>query len=359
MAAPPAQRRGSEARPRRFLPELFLQLHVTDHCDLTCAHCYMTRRETTHLSQDLFARALEQFQALCRAMPHARHWVQITGGEPLLHPQIGDLLRFARERVGTVKILTTGLSLSDEFVRVIAVPCRAAQVSLDGLPPTHDRLRGVGTFRGALAGVERLRRAGVFTSVKMTVSRANQQDILPLFEAVRESVDLFSISRLVPSGPEQADLLPEPQRYAQALDALNRIAEGDRRISQRDPWCGPYLARHRAARHFRGCSAGLNGLTVLETGEILPCRRLPIVIGHLQTTALLGAMRGPVARALRARRFEPPCGHCRWLRHCGGSRCIAYALAGRLGAADPDCPYFETFPAHTTGGGDHGPAASA
>jgi MoaA/NifB/PqqE/SkfB family radical SAM enzyme len=65
--------------------ELFLQLHVTSRCNLRCAHCY-AEGGARDMSPELLRRTLDAFDELRAVRGPARSWVQITGGEPLVHP---------------------------------------------------------------------------------------------------------------------------------------------------------------------------------------------------------------------------------------------------------------------------------
>jgi len=323
-----------------FLPELFLQIHITDACDLRCKHCYMDRYNTCHMSREQFEEVLAQFGELCRAIPHRRRWVQITGGEPLMHPEWRELLRLAKTRVGMVRLMTNGVTIDRDIARELGRVCHAVQISVEGLEATNDSIRGAGTFRRALDGIRHLRRLGIFTSVKMTMSRHNQDEVLPLFETLKDELRLFSVARYVPCGPEEANLLPDPEVHGACIWELFSRWQTDKRVSIRDPFFGRLLKDHCRQCAFTGCAAGRNGLTVLETGEILPCRRLPISIGNVRNETLLTVYRDhEVMRRLRARQLKGRCGRCPYVANCGGARCIAWAVTRDVDAPDPGCPF--------------------
>jgi len=331
------------ADAQRRLPEhpseLFLQIHITDVCNLRCRHCYMTRRNTRSMSRDLFTLVLTQFQELCRAVPHGKHWVQITGGEPLQHPEWPWFLAEAQRRISIVRLMTNGVGIGRSAARTLGHYCNAIQVSVDGLESTHDAIRGPGSFRRALQGIRQLRRLGIFVSVKMTVMKVNQSEVLPLFDALKKEVCLFSVARYVPTGPEEFPLLPDGQVYADCLKQLFAQWQAGEKVSLREPFFGLWLRRACRDSCFQGCGAANTGLTVTETGEILPCRRLPVSLGNVyQTTLQVAYQDHDVARLLRARLFHEPCGACAYVANCGGSRCVVWALTGDLAAPDPGCP---------------------
>jgi uncharacterized protein len=128
----------------------------------------------------------------------------LFGGEPLIaSDEIADVLKDARTvcdkfsvEFDDVYMITSGLLLStDVAARLHAAGLRRFDVTLDGLPATHDRRRctkgGEGTFHRiysnllTLASDERLEHLDL--TVRMNVDTRNADDVLPLFEMLRSS----------------------------------------------------------------------------------------------------------------------------------------------------------------------------
>ena len=146
----------------------YLELLVTDRCNLRCAHCYLGEPRGADLPFGEAVGLLDQFDRLGGLR------LLLSGGEPLLHPdfwRLNELLpRFGFRSV----LLTNGTLLDRAAARRLQV--QEVQVSLDGLEPSHDALRGAGTFRAALAAVEHLREVGVTVSVATMAHRGNRTD---------------------------------------------------------------------------------------------------------------------------------------------------------------------------------------
>jgi radical SAM protein with 4Fe4S-binding SPASM domain len=85
-----------------------------------------------------------------------------------------------------------------------------------------------------------------------------------------------------------------------------------------------------------GCAAGLAGITVLEDGTLLPCRRLPVPIGNIRRDSLREVWAAsPVLVRLRDRAsYRGRCGACARWAACRGCRAIAWAASLADGAAD-------------------------
>jgi radical SAM protein with 4Fe4S-binding SPASM domain len=315
--------------------ELFLQLHVTSRCNLRCTHCY-AEGGARDMSPELFRRTLDAFDELRALREPERCWVQITGGEPLVHPSFAEFLKEAALRF-PVKVLTNGTLVGREEAEFLAAHCLSVQVSFDGLEAEHDRVRGPGAFGPALEGLTYLREAGCRTVARMTVTESNVKEAIPLLDLLQARIDAFCVSRVVPMGGCR-ELLPPTDAYRELIYALYGKAKAGAPVAFRDPFFGPLLAVDRPHDPFSGCSAGVSNVCVTETGDVMPCRRLPIVLGNLATAGLAEVWEGSeVVRALRERSLKGACGSCEDVERCAGSRCVAYALTGDPLAADSGC----------------------
>jgi AdoMet-dependent heme synthase len=342
----------SAARPAPRPTEFFLQVHVTTACNLRCHHCYLGGA-VAPMEVGLFETLLDQFDELTGALGVAHRWVQVTGGEPLLHPRIWELLERVAARC-EVRLLTNGTLIGAEAAGRLKETCTAVQVSLDGLPPTHDAWRGDGAFAAALSGLRRLGEAGVTRSVRMTVGRDNVDDVVPLVEFLEGECELFSLSRVVCDGGCGVEP-PGREAYRRVVYELYGRRHGAPAIRLSDPCFGPLIATDDPETPYRGCSAGYGGLCVVEDGTVYPCRRLPVPVGRVAAagpTASPGrAAAGrtlrrlyesaPLLLALRRRRFGKPCGDCEDIAVCGGDRCLALAATGDPLAGDHDCIHID------------------
>lgn len=155
----------------------YLELQITDKCNLRCRHCYIGEAETAELDigaiEDIF-REFEEMQGL-RLM--------ITGGEPLLHSRFSDinalLPRFSFRKV----LFTNGLLLTSPILKALKV--EELQVSIDGIGESHDALRGTGSFQKSMRAIHRALDAGLDISVATMVHRGNLGDFAAMAELFR------------------------------------------------------------------------------------------------------------------------------------------------------------------------------
>jgi radical SAM protein with 4Fe4S-binding SPASM domain len=325
-----------------------LQWHVTDRCNLRCAHCYQGERGADPPYNQLLS-ALGQFTDLLGRLSDqrgvgVRGHVNLTGGEPLVREDLMDLIREIRRAGLTFALLTNGTLLDDRFVMELRdLRPSYVQVSVDGLEDTHDRIRGKGSYRRAADGLCRLDRAGIRTMVSFTAHRANCGDLEATARMMRKlGAEKVWTDRMVPlgSGAGIASEVLTPQETREYVRALGRARRGRTGIAH------PEVAMDRALQFLGGngspyrCTAGYSLLALLPDGQVYPCRRMPIPVGNINDKELSDIYFGSevLIRLRDPERMDDRCRACAFSRVChGGLRCMSYALTGDPFIADPGC----------------------
>jgi radical SAM protein with 4Fe4S-binding SPASM domain len=156
----------------------YLELQITDRCNLKCKHCYIGDKRRSELSVIQIQQILKEFEE----MQGLR--VLISGGEPLLHrgfQEINSMLPgFFLRKV----LFTNGLLLDRERLRGLNVD--EIQISVDGLENAHDSLRGKGTFTAAVNALRHAIDSGFEVSVSTMIHPGNLQDFDVMERLFRE-----------------------------------------------------------------------------------------------------------------------------------------------------------------------------
>ena len=165
-----------EAEKRKY-PLNKIYFYLTKGCNQRCRHCwiapqYQTEAQTyPSLDVKLFCSIIEQ------AKPLGLAGVKLTGGEPLLHPQIGRIIDILQKEEVSFTLETNGVLLTEEMAKKIA-ECQSTfiSVSLDGIDAeTHEWVRGVkGCFEETLKGIQNLVAAGLRPQLIMTLMPRNK-----------------------------------------------------------------------------------------------------------------------------------------------------------------------------------------
>ncbi|MEW6352116.1 MAG: radical SAM protein [Thermodesulfobacteriota bacterium] len=338
-----------------FVPKyLMLQWHVTDACNLRCSHCYQDSFSAEHeMPFEGMTQVIEQYLRVLSEWGIRGH-INFTGGEPFLHGRFLELLERVhahREQIGFA-VLTNGTVLTKDIAKSLKrLGCRFVQVSLEGGQAVHDGIRGPGSFEKTLAGLKLLRKAGLTTMVSFTLQRRNVADFPELVHLCeRNRVDVLWSDRALPLGNAR-ELRGHLMMPSEIRDFFDLMCWHKARLNRK--WFNKTEIRiHRAlqflslrargAKHVRPyrCSAGRSLLTIMPSGLVTPCRRMPVSVGDINRKYLGDIYRESVLLA-DLRDFEhcpSGCEACEFRDTCnGGLRCLSYAYFGDPFRADPQC----------------------
>lgn len=316
-----------------------LYVYLTQGCNLACRHCWLSPGFDPHGTRYPVLELAALETALEEAMPLGLSSVKLTGGEPLLHPRIEDVLRCLRDAAVGLNVETNGLLLTKRLAEQISeFPERFVSVSIDGADPdTHDRFRGaVGAFDGACQAVTRLVDSGIRPQVIMAVTRKNH-DQIPAVIRLAESMGAGSV-KLNPIHPIARGEALDKGDETLNVDELIRLGryvneELARQAELPVDFDLPHAFRPLSRLH-RGDGVGTCGILgiigLLPTGAYALCgigRHVPgLVFGRVGEDPLRTIWeQNSVLLALRAglpRQLEGICGRCLMRGRCLGS-CIA------------------------------------
>lgn len=316
-----------------------LYVYLTEGCNLACRHCWLSPGFDPHGTRYPVLELAALETVLDEAMPLGLSSVKLTGGEPLLHPRIEDVLRCLQDAAVGLNVETNGLLLTDRLAgRIADFSDRFVSVSIDGADPeTHDRFRGAaGAFEGACQAVTRLVDSGIRPQVIMAVTRKNC-DQIPAMIRLAESMGASSV-KLNPIHPiARGEVLVKGDETLTVgeLIRLCRYVEGElaRQTELPVDFDIPPAFRPLSRLHDReapGTCGILGILGLLPTGEYALCgigRHIPgLVFGRVGEDPLKAIWdHHSVLVALRAglpRQLEGICGQCLMRGRCLGS-CIA------------------------------------
>lgn len=228
-------------------------------------------------------------------------YISFTGGDPLLKPEIYDLIRASTENgipagiLGNPNLLTRKTAQKLKELGLVRY-----QVSLDGMEQTHDRLRGrKDLFKDTLRAIKILNENGIRSVVMFTLSRVNADELIDVIRLVsEEKVSAFDFARLVPvgKGAQLKGQMLTPFEYRElllkVLSEYQRLQEegSQTQFGRKDHlWKLLYyeLGLFKKLRNedegliYDGCAIGNRTVSILADGTVYACRRLPVKIGKV------------------------------------------------------------------------------
>jgi radical SAM protein with 4Fe4S-binding SPASM domain len=331
-----------------------LQWHITERCNLRCAHCYQDAYAGAELTHRQLLDILGQYIELLdrwrsKSLTPIFGHVTVTGGEPFARRDFLGLLEVfaALKSRFSFAILTNGTFIDAAMAaRLRDLGPRFVQVSMEGTQATHNGIRGPGTFERTVEAITHLVAARVPATISFTAHRRNFREFPEVARLGRRlGVRRVWADRLIPSGSGEAlgeqVLTPEETHEFFGLMLQARRDAKRRRFRK-----GTEVSMHRALQFMVGggrayqCGAGDTLITVQPNGDLYPCRRMPIPVGNLLENPLSELYySAELFRSLRDRnRVSTGCERCPHAARCrGGLKCLSYAMTGNPFHGDPGC----------------------
>lgn len=332
---------------------------TTRNCNLSCVHC---RAAATCGPYEGELDTQAAFRLLGQIADVARPIVILTGGEPLLRPDIFDIAEYGTSQGLRMVMAPNGtLVTAQNAAKMAKAGIRRISISLDGATAErHDAFRGVqGAFEGALRGIKNAKAAGIEFQINTTVTKTNL-DQIPRILALAETLGAVAhhIFLLVPTGRGKyiVDQEIDAREYEETLNWF--YDQRDKTHLQLKATCAPHyhrILRQRAKTEnksvtfqshgldavTRGCLAGSGFCFVSHRGIVQPCGFLDLNCGDVTRRPFGEIWRHSTEfKILRdTNRLKGKCGVCEYRRVCGGCRARAYEATGDFMAAEPLCLY--------------------
>jgi radical SAM protein with 4Fe4S-binding SPASM domain len=196
--------------------------NITRACNLKCVHCYNDSGACKASDELSTAEAKGVLDDLVQfGVPS----VLFSGGEPLMRPDLFDLIGYAVERGMRTVISTNGTLIKAETAKQMKQRgVSYVGISLDGVGPVNDKFRGVtGAFERTVEGIKNCQDAGVRIGLRLTLTKKNVQDLEGLFDFFEaKHIERACFYHFVPSGRGGA-MADEDLTHAQSRDAVETI----------------------------------------------------------------------------------------------------------------------------------------
>ncbi|MGZ8183728.1 MAG: heme d1 biosynthesis radical SAM protein NirJ [Methylobacter sp.] len=335
-------------------------------CNLTCKHCYTTSTDINfpnELSTPEIYTVMDDLKAFKVPV------LILSGGEPLLHPDIFDISRRAKDMGFYVALSTNGTKISaDNIDEIASINYQYIGVSLDGIKDTHDQFRRVqGSFDQALHGIHLCLEKGIKVGLRFTLTQDNAQDFPALLQLMDDhNIDKFYLSHLNYGGRGNKNR-KDDAHFSMTRTAMDLLFETsyewlkagkDREFVTGNNDADAVYFLHWVARHFPakvehikakleqwgGNASGVNVANIDNLGNVHPdtfwwhyelgnVKERPFSEIWMDTSDPLMAGLKQHPRPLEGR-----CARCHYQEICNGNtRVRAAQTTGNFWAEDPGC----------------------
>ncbi|MBD3305209.1 12,18-didecarboxysiroheme deacetylase [candidate division KSB3 bacterium] len=341
--------------------------NCTQRCNLKCVHCYSHSSSDSLCQNELTTAEAKAFIEDIAAF--GSPVILFSGGEPLMRPDIFELIDHACAQGLRAVLSTNGTLITEKTVKKLKTAnISYVGISLDGIEGTNDAFRGVpGAFDRALSGIRNCIQEGIKVGLRFTINKRNASEIEPIFRLLEdENIPRVCFYHLVYSG-RGTQLIDEALPLESTRRIVDQILDLTRDLHQRglpkevltvDNHCdGPYtylrmlrnqdpLADdvYQLLQYNGGNSSGIGIGCVSWDGSVHPDQFWRhYTFGNVRdrkfsqiwtdTSDVLMAKLKDRKPHLKGR-----CAQCKWLNICNGNfRVRAEAKTGDLWACDPAC----------------------
>lgn len=339
---------------------LSVQWHITERCPNHCKHCYMDEIRSLHnLSFDNFKIIFNKLKEFESSLGFDFHLFSITGGDPMSNPDWEKIVKVLRDHEKEIRILGIPEQVTPMNIKTLReLGINSFQISLDGMENIHDYIRGNGSFKKSIEAIHLLVENDIRAVIMYTVNNKNAEDLFCVIDFL-DSLNLpilFAFDFMVMAGSALDNLESISCDYAK--DILKRylykkdslIKKSSKLIlSEKSNYFFP--TKHWEIENIKevhnncticsGCSVGWNTITIMPSGEVYPCRRMPISVGNLFDISFADIyINNPVMKQFRRRASYSKCGTCKFYKYCRGCPAIEYGLSGNPFNAQEFCSYY-------------------
>ncbi|MEC3949851.1 GTP 3',8-cyclase MoaA [Sphingobium sp. HWE2-09] len=223
VMADPARKPMTDGLGRRIS---YLRISVTDRCDLRCRYCMAEKMQFLPKDQVLTLEEIALLADLFIARGITK--IRLTGGEPLVRRDIGDLVHRIGRHIGAgleeLTLTTNGTRLVDHADMLVDAGVRRINVSLDSRDPERFAhvTRG-GRIEQVLAGLDVARDAGLAVKINMVALKGvNEDEILPMLRWCGSKGFDLTLIETMPLGDTGEDRTDHYLPLTQVADRIRR-----------------------------------------------------------------------------------------------------------------------------------------
>jgi len=324
------------ATPKQRKPLLkSLFIHITKRCNLHCPHCYIAASVSQN---DLPSQSI--ISLIDTLVEQGGDGLTISGGEPLCHPEIKNIISHASKNL-SVRLLTNGTLIDEKMADFLAQKNIFVQISLDGATASiHDAIRGKGSYDRVIESIHMLQKANAGDRLNLctTLMEKNAHDWQHMISlAENKNIPLLRFLHLREIGRAGNNPFARPltaSAYENFIDHINQMQfHSNQKV---ELTCGMSGLLLKMPEPFKTddiwCPVGR--MMVIDTnGDVYPCvlmMRDQHVLGNIFSQSLLEISQSQkmhdICQLLSDRRYIiPKCLECSFRNLCQAG-CMGQAL---------------------------------
>ena len=328
------------------------QWHITNRCSNRCRHCYIDKFGKNDVDIKTVNVILNDMRD-CADRLEAKSYISFTGGDPLMHPNIWEILKKAKEMDFEISMLGNPEFLDETNIKkLIDVGIFRYQLSFDGMEKTHDENRSKGSFCRTTNALSLAVKLGLPVVAMSTISSINYLEMPDVMKHVyKTGGERWTFARFI---PDFGDCGISPKNFEAFLrlivkehapfekESSGHLFPQGKTMPKKEPLISPIISKIEGSEEkiLGGCGLGTSLLVVLPDNTIMACRRhRGSVLGKWKKSGdiLNFFLFSPKMNEYRNIKQIENCKDCGFLNQCRGCRAAAFASCGDSFGKDPQC----------------------
>lgn len=309
-----------------------LHVDITSECNERCIHCYIpnaVKNKAKHISLQKFCKLTDEFVKLGGSN------IVLSGGEPLMHPEIIEILQDCKRKGLGIAIFSNLTLLDKRLMEVIkSANVDLVQVSVYSVSPTiHDKItKKKGSLAKTLSAIKMLQSEGINIQIACPVMQQNKDDVVNVMKYAKENdISLRTNSIILPtfdgddSFVESSALtLKEKKTMICEMMMSDRQYTKDVLLELNNNSNELYIDP-KGFLNSSLCSAGINSCSVSIDGYVCPCPKWQSYhLGNIYTNTLSEIWYNnpllSLIRRINKQKNYPECINCKAIDYC--KRCL-------------------------------------
>lgn len=309
-----------------------LHVDITSECNERCIHCYIPnaiKNKAKHISLQKFCQLIDEFVELGGSS------IVISGGEPLMHPSINEMLSYCCNKKIDISVFSNLTLLNEKLIMALkSSNVRLVQVSVYSVSPNvHDKItKKKGSLAETLSAIDKLRSEGIAVQIASPVMLQNKDDVVNVMRFAKEKgLLLRTNSCILPTtdGDEsfiKASTLSLEQKRIMLCDML----EADRAFTKNillelNDNSNELYKNPKDFMNSSLCSAGIKNCSISIDGNVYPCPEWPsYILGNIYENTLSEIWYNnpllSLIRRINKQKNYPECLKCKAIDYC--KRCL-------------------------------------
>ncbi len=315
---------------------LSMEIEFSLLCNFRCQYCYVPNPD--ELKNELTRDEIKDL--ILQAKNLGARKIIILGGEPMLYPEIFEMMQFIKDNGMAIEMFTNGTNIDKTAAKKLFDYNVTVVLKLNSFKEEiQDKLAGVkGAYKIIWEAFNNLQDAGYpsqesVLGISTVICNDNFDELLDLWQWIRDRKLIPYFEMITPQGRARENDVKLEVDSQKVKELFFKISEIDKKQYGQvwDPQ--PPLVGNKCLRHQFSC-------VVNSRGFVMPCVGVTIPVGNVRQTKLAEILKdSEVIQNLRNYRplIKEPCQSCQKVEECYGCRGAAYQLTGDYLASDPLC----------------------